>query len=228
MSGKLETMTPELKAFIEEWKTKPGNLIMVLHRVQQTYGYIPREIAIETAQLLEVPLAKIYGVKGIFVEYIHNLEVEFEDLVQQCIHKLRLGDHINQGVLHAKIAPQTLKHRKADSRKAELVLFFCKELTALLPDALLVEIGDGVEADVRLADHRLIHNTDILVCSASVPGNAEIIGEITGAVGALGGIAPILKVMKIAVTTFGKVLVSRTGIENLRELGGEFCMIGQG
>ena len=62
MSGKLETMTPELKAFIEEWKQKPGNLIMVLHRVQQTYGYIPREIAIETAQLLEVPLAKIYGV----------------------------------------------------------------------------------------------------------------------------------------------------------------------
>ena len=42
MSGKLETMTPELKAFIEDWKSKPGNLIMVLHRVQQTYGYIPR------------------------------------------------------------------------------------------------------------------------------------------------------------------------------------------
>ena len=42
MSEKLETMTPELKAFIEEWKPKPGNLIMVLHRVQQTYGYIPR------------------------------------------------------------------------------------------------------------------------------------------------------------------------------------------
>ena len=36
MSEKLETMTPELKAFIEEWKSKPGNLIMVLHRVQQS------------------------------------------------------------------------------------------------------------------------------------------------------------------------------------------------
>ena len=62
MSGKLEKMTPELKAFIEEWKPKPGNLIMVLHRVQQTYGYIPREIAIETSRLLGIPLAKIYGV----------------------------------------------------------------------------------------------------------------------------------------------------------------------
>ena len=62
MSEKLEQMTPELKAFIEEWKDKPGNLIMVLHQVQQTYGYIPRNIAIEISELLSVPLAKIYGV----------------------------------------------------------------------------------------------------------------------------------------------------------------------
>ena len=62
MSKELEKMTPELRAFIEEWKAKPGNLIMVLHRVQQTYGYIPREIAIETSEILGVPLATIYGV----------------------------------------------------------------------------------------------------------------------------------------------------------------------
>ena len=62
MSNDIEKMTPELRAFIQEWKSKPGNLIMVLHQVQQTYGYIPRNIAIETAEMLEVPLAKIYGV----------------------------------------------------------------------------------------------------------------------------------------------------------------------
>ena len=57
-----KTLTPELKAFISEWKSKPGNLIMVLHRVQQAFGYIPREVAFEVADALEVPLAKIYGV----------------------------------------------------------------------------------------------------------------------------------------------------------------------
>ena len=62
MSEQIEKMTPQLKAFIEEWKTKPGNLIMVLHQVQQAYGYIPRNIAIEVSEMLEVPLAKIYGV----------------------------------------------------------------------------------------------------------------------------------------------------------------------
>ncbi|MFP4362711.1 MAG: NAD(P)H-dependent oxidoreductase subunit E [Spirochaetia bacterium] len=48
--------------FVKKWKEKPGNLIMVLHRVQEEYGYIPRDVAMEVAKLLDVPLAKIYGV----------------------------------------------------------------------------------------------------------------------------------------------------------------------
>lgn len=52
----------ELTAFIEEWKTKPGNLIMVLHKVQEEFGYIKRQAAIKVSDMLDVPLAKIYGV----------------------------------------------------------------------------------------------------------------------------------------------------------------------
>jgi NADH-quinone oxidoreductase subunit E len=52
----------DLAKFIETWKTKPGNLIMVLHKVQGHYGYVPRDVAFEVAARLDVPLAKIYGV----------------------------------------------------------------------------------------------------------------------------------------------------------------------
>ena len=62
MNEPIEQMTPQIREFIEQWKSKPGNLIMVLHQVQQTYGYIPRNIAVEISELLSVPLAKIYGV----------------------------------------------------------------------------------------------------------------------------------------------------------------------
>ncbi len=55
-------LSPGLLAFIREWKDKPGNLIMVLHRVQEEYRYIPRPVAFKVAELLDVPLAKIYGV----------------------------------------------------------------------------------------------------------------------------------------------------------------------
>jgi len=57
-----KTLTPELLDFIAQWKSRPGNLIMVLHRVQETFGYIPREVAFQVAEQLDVPLAKIYGV----------------------------------------------------------------------------------------------------------------------------------------------------------------------
>ncbi len=59
----LKSQMPEdLLAYIREWQDKPGNLIMVLHRVQEHYGYIPRQSAFELAELLDVPVAKIYGV----------------------------------------------------------------------------------------------------------------------------------------------------------------------
>ena len=55
-------MTSELIEFVNQWRDKPGNLIMVLHHVQEHFGYVPRKVAFEVADLLNVPLARIYGV----------------------------------------------------------------------------------------------------------------------------------------------------------------------
>jgi NADH-quinone oxidoreductase subunit E len=52
----------ELVEYIDEWKEKPGSLIMMLHRIQEEYSYIPREAAEELARSVGMPLAKIYGV----------------------------------------------------------------------------------------------------------------------------------------------------------------------
>ena len=65
MTTQQETTTelsPALQDFIQQWKDRPGNLIMVLHKVQEEYRYIPRQVAFKVAELLDVPLAKIYGV----------------------------------------------------------------------------------------------------------------------------------------------------------------------
>ncbi|MCL2599930.1 MAG: NAD(P)H-dependent oxidoreductase subunit E [Treponema sp.] len=56
------TFTKELLAFIEEWKTKPGSIIMILHKTQETFGYISRPAAEQLAILTGIPLARIYGV----------------------------------------------------------------------------------------------------------------------------------------------------------------------
>ncbi len=57
-----ELFSPELKEFIYEWKDKPGNLIMVLHKVQEELGYISEDAAKEVSSMIGVPLATIWGV----------------------------------------------------------------------------------------------------------------------------------------------------------------------
>ncbi|MDR2758952.1 MAG: NAD(P)H-dependent oxidoreductase subunit E [Spirochaetaceae bacterium] len=52
----------ELSAFINEWKVKPGSLIMILHKTQETFGYISRAAAEKLSKLTGIPLARIYGV----------------------------------------------------------------------------------------------------------------------------------------------------------------------
>jgi NADH-quinone oxidoreductase subunit E len=58
-----ETEFPQdLRSFIDEWKVKPGSLIMILHKTQETFGYISRPAAETLAKLTGIPLARIYGV----------------------------------------------------------------------------------------------------------------------------------------------------------------------
>jgi NADH-quinone oxidoreductase subunit E len=56
----------ELNSFIDEWKMKPGNLIMILHRVQEEQGYISREAATEVANRTGNPLARVYGTMSFY------------------------------------------------------------------------------------------------------------------------------------------------------------------
>ncbi len=62
MSATQIEFSKELTDFIDAWKDKPGSLIMLLHKIQEQYTYIPREAAEKLAVLTGLPLAKIYGV----------------------------------------------------------------------------------------------------------------------------------------------------------------------
>ncbi len=101
--------SPELRAFIAKWKDEPGNLIMVLHKAQQEYGYLPRKVAIALSRELDTPLARIYGVLT-FYHYFkltkpgrHNIQVcmgtacylkDGEDIILELENLLGIG--VNQ------------------------------------------------------------------------------------------------------------------------------------
>jgi len=52
----------EIKNLVQKWKDKEGNLIMILHEVQNHHGYIPRGLSLVLSKELNVPLARIYEV----------------------------------------------------------------------------------------------------------------------------------------------------------------------
>lgn len=55
-------LAAELQEFIETQREKKGNLIAILHKAQEVYGFVPWELAEKLSEELIVPLAKIYGV----------------------------------------------------------------------------------------------------------------------------------------------------------------------
>jgi len=52
----------DVAAIAKRWKSKRGSLIMALHGLQDRYGYVPRGAAMNLAEEMGVPLARIYEV----------------------------------------------------------------------------------------------------------------------------------------------------------------------
>jgi len=52
----------ELDAYIAELETTRGALIAVLHRAQDIFGYLPREVQSHVARMLALPASRVYGV----------------------------------------------------------------------------------------------------------------------------------------------------------------------
>lgn len=52
----------KIKEICLSFDNKPGNLINVLHKTQEHFGYLPAEIQEKVAEGLKVSAAKVYGV----------------------------------------------------------------------------------------------------------------------------------------------------------------------
>ncbi|MCF8225661.1 MAG: NAD(P)H-dependent oxidoreductase subunit E [Bacteroidales bacterium] len=52
----------KIHAFCDQCGNEPGELINILHRTQEEFGYLPAEIQEVIADKLALPVAKVYGV----------------------------------------------------------------------------------------------------------------------------------------------------------------------
>lgn len=52
----------ELMAICEEHHNSPGELINILHKAQNHFGYLPEEVQEIIAKQLKIPVSRVYGV----------------------------------------------------------------------------------------------------------------------------------------------------------------------
>ncbi|HHW67263.1 complex I 24 kDa subunit family protein [Defluviitalea raffinosedens] len=56
----------ELEQFIDELSDKNGALISALHRAQEIFGYLPKEVQQFVAKKLNIPVSKVYGIVSFY------------------------------------------------------------------------------------------------------------------------------------------------------------------
>jgi NADH-quinone oxidoreductase subunit E len=68
---------------INKWQDKEGNLIMILHSIQNHYGYIPRDVSLKLSTALDIPLARIYEVISFY--HYFKLTPPGEHIISVCL-----------------------------------------------------------------------------------------------------------------------------------------------
>ena len=56
----------ELEAFIDNMETTKGALIAILHKAQELFGYLPRDVQLFIARKLGIPGAEVFGVVSFY------------------------------------------------------------------------------------------------------------------------------------------------------------------
>ena len=65
-TGCLEQKFKEIDAFIDSLPSLQGALVTVLHKAQEIYGYLPKELQLHISKRLDVPSAHVYGVVSFY------------------------------------------------------------------------------------------------------------------------------------------------------------------
>lgn len=62
-------MKPAEKIFLNAGKVKPGDLIPILQKIQEAYGYLPADVLTEFSEQTGIPTSRMYGVITFYAQF---------------------------------------------------------------------------------------------------------------------------------------------------------------
>jgi bidirectional [NiFe] hydrogenase diaphorase subunit len=81
-----EEMDPRFKTLLRtmrQYQYRPDSLIEVLHKVQELYGYLDKELLLSVARLMQLPPSHVYGVATFYNFF--SLEPKGEHTCEVCM-----------------------------------------------------------------------------------------------------------------------------------------------
>ena len=71
-----------LDSILDEFKGQKGAVIPILQRIQEAYGYLPKEILESTSKRTGIPLSQLYGVATFYAQF--HLNKRGKHLIRIC------------------------------------------------------------------------------------------------------------------------------------------------
>jgi len=93
--GNLQKYLEPLKEILENFEKKEKDLIPVLQRAQEAYGYLPKEVLVEVSNQLGLSFVEVYGVVTFYSQF--HLKPRGENVIRVCMGTachVRGGDQI--------------------------------------------------------------------------------------------------------------------------------------
>jgi len=75
-------MAPALKVLAEMSPVREGDIIPLLQRLQDEYGYLPRDVILEVARQAGLPASRVYGVATFYAQF--RLEQSGRHIIRCC------------------------------------------------------------------------------------------------------------------------------------------------
>ncbi|HEX8955420.1 MAG TPA: formate dehydrogenase subunit gamma [Burkholderiaceae bacterium] len=135
--GESSEVAARIKAILKQDATGPGELLPVLHRIQDAIGYIPRSAIADIAGAFNLSRAEVHGV----VTFYHHFRTQppGQHQVQVCRAEACQSMGAERLLQHAQQALGCKLHGKSEDGKFSLEPVFCLGQCATSPAIMIDE-----------------------------------------------------------------------------------------
>lgn len=143
-----ETVKDETKKILEQFSRQRTNLIPILQQIQNHLGFLPREVMLETASFLNIPLIDVFGVVTFYNQF--RLNPPGKHPIRVC---LGTACHVKGGYIILDAWKRRLKIDKGQTtpdREFDLDIVACVGCCAMAPVTVVENKIEGKVSPTRV------------------------------------------------------------------------------